>query len=344
MTSNKHNAPSGGVSKAEASDAGDAVNAEKPTGTARKPIDLVCFLICMALCFIWGLQQVAIKAAANDVSPMLQVGIRSGISALLLYFWNKFVSKETWSKTVRLRDALLVGLGFTGEFLFVAEGLRFTSASHMSVLLYTAPLFAAIGLSIRLPEERLSVLQWLGLVLAFFGIALAFLEPALLDGSAAGTDLWLLGDFLGLCAGLSWGLTIIFLRTTTMNEAKPTQMLFAQLATGFAVLFPFALLSGQNVFHSSLIGWSSLAFQTLIVSFASYLIWCGLLKRYLAARLGVLIFVTPIFGVVLSILLLDETVGSTFVAGSLCVLAGLLLVQGADGLKRLFGRRRERRC
>ena len=312
----------------------------QPAPAARKPIDLVCFLICMALCFIWGLQQVAIKAAAEDVSPMLQVGVRSGIAALLLYGWNRFVAKEAWSRAVKLRDAILVGLGFTGEFLFVAEGLRFTSASHMSVLLYTAPLFAAVGLSIRLPEERLSVLQWLGLCLAFFGIALAFLVPALLESTPAGSDLWLFGDFLGLCAGLSWGLTIIFLRTTTMNDAKPTQMLFAQLATGFVVLFPFALLSGQNVFHSSVVGWSSLLFQTLIVSFASYLVWCGLLKRYLAARLGVLIFVTPIFGVVLSILLLGETVGPTFVAGSLCVLAGPLLGQGTDALQRLVGRRR----
>lgn len=308
----------------------------------RKPIDLTAFLICMVLCFIWGLQQVAIKAAADDVSPMLQVGLRSGVSAVLLYLWNRFVLHEEWNMNVRFRDALLVGLGFTGEFLFVAEGLRFTSASHMSVLLYTAPFFAAIGLSIRLPEERLSLLQWLGLVLAFFGIALAFLVPALLapESAAGDSSLWLFGDFLGLCAGLSWGLTIVFLRTTTMNDARPTQMLFAQLATGFAILFPFALLTGQNVFESTVLGWSSLIFQSVIVSFASYLVWCGLLKRYLAARLGVLIFVTPIFGVVLSILLLGETVGPTFVAGSLCVLGGLLLVQCADGLKRLFGRKR----
>jgi len=39
-----------------------------------------------------------------------------------------------------------VGILFGLQFLFVAEGLRYTSASHMSVFLYTAPIFAAIGL------------------------------------------------------------------------------------------------------------------------------------------------------------------------------------------------------
>ena len=63
------------------------------------------------------------------------------------------------------------------------------------------------------------------------------------------------------------------------------------------------------------------------MSFASYLVWNWLLRRYLASRLGVFLFMTPIFGVVLSVLLLDETVGLPFVGGSLLVLVGLLLAQ-----------------
>ena len=63
------------------------------------------------------------------------------------------------------------------------------------------------------------------------------------------------------------------------------------------------------------------------MSFASYLVWNWLLRRYLASRLGVFLFMTPIFGVVLSVLLLDESVGLPFVAGSVLVLFGLLLAQ-----------------
>ena len=107
----------------------------------RRPVDFFAFAVCVGLCFVWGLQQVAIKAAGDAVSPMLQVGLRSAVSGLLLWLFNRYWLKEVWNPEVKLRDALLVGLCFTGEFFFVSEGLRFTSAAHMSVLLYTAPLF-----------------------------------------------------------------------------------------------------------------------------------------------------------------------------------------------------------
>lgn len=298
-----------------------------PTAPVRRPIDLRAFVICVLLSMTWGMQQTAIKAAGTDISPMLQVGLRSAAAAILLLIANRFFLHEQWNWNVRFRDVALVGLGFVGEFFFVAEGLRFTTASHMSVLLYTAPFFAAVGLSIRLPEERLSLIQWAGLFVAFAGIVTAFFVPAFLAGTSAGSDLWILGDFLGLLSGVSWGLTTVFLRATTMNNAAPTQMLFSQLIFAAATLTPIALLTGQSTFIGTPVAWASLLFQIFIVSFASYLVWCQMLKVYLAARLGVLVFMTPFFGVLFSVLLLGESIGPAFIAGSLLMLAGLLMVQ-----------------
>lgn len=307
----------------------------------RKPVDTRAFLICVVLCFIWGLQQVAIKAAADDFSTLLQVGVRSGISFVLLYLYNHFFLHEKMNPDVKWVHGLLVGLCFSAEFVFVAEGIRYTSVAHMSVLLYTAPLFAAIGLSIRLPEERLSAVQWGGLLFAFFGLAIAFLLPVFLSGTSHGaTDLWWFGDLLGLLSGVAWGMTTVFLRTTSMTDAVPTQMLYWQLGVAFLTLTPLSFLMGEAHFESTTIAWSSLLFQAVIVSFASYLIWCGLLRRYLAARLGVIVFLSPLFGVILSIVLLGETVGLPFVVGSLCVLLGLIAVQGDGHFRKLFSWRR----
>ena len=149
-----------------------------------RPVDLRAFLICVVLSMIWGFQQTAIKASAPDIGPLMQVALRSGGAAFLLWCANRFWLREKWNMNVKFTDALKVGLGFAGEFFFVALGLQYTNASHISVLLYTAPFFAAIGLSIKLPEERLSAIQWAGLVTAFTGIATAFLLPVFLSGSA----------------------------------------------------------------------------------------------------------------------------------------------------------------
>ena len=70
----------------------------------------------------------------------------------------------------------------------------------MSVFLYTAPVFAALGLHWLLPEERLTPLQWLGVAIAFAGIAVAFLGKG---GQQAASNM-LLGDAMGLMAGLLW--------------------------------------------------------------------------------------------------------------------------------------------
>ncbi len=74
------------------------------------------------------------------------------------------------------------------------------------------------------------------------------------------------------------------------------------------------------------IAWLSLAFQSVIVVFASFLAWFWMLRRYLASRLSVFSFLTPLFGVGFGVLLLGDPVDGRFAGGALCVLVGILLV------------------
>ena len=296
----------------------------------RKPVDGMATGIMVSLCLVWGAQQVAMKAIADDVAPMMQVALRSGVAALLVWLVGRWILREAWLTGVWRGSGMVVATLFAAEFLFIAEGLRWTSASHMAVFLYTAPLFAAIGLHIRLPEERLSLVQWLGMGMAFVGIAVTFLTPR--EG-AAGPAMAesLFGDFLGLCAGLCWGLTTVAVRTSRLAEAPPTQTLYYQLAGAFVLLLPLALLTGQDALTLTAQAWASLGFQTLAVSFASYLIWFWMLRRYLAARLGVMSFMTPLFGVVMGYLWLDEHTTLGFLLGAALTVAGLLVVNLSKG-------------
>ena len=63
-----------------------------------------------------------------------------------------------------------------------------------------------------------------------------------------------------------------------------------------------------------------------MVAFASYLTWFWLLRHYLAARMSVFTFLTPIFGVLAGVVLLGEPLTGTFVVAALLVGAGLVLV------------------
>ncbi|WP_058910175.1 DMT family transporter [Entomohabitans teleogrylli] len=290
------------------------------------------------LCVIWGIQQVAIKGAASEVAPVLQVALRSGIAAVAVWLvmrWRRqplALSRHYW------RAGVLAGTLFALEFLFVSEGLRLTSASHMAVFLYTAPAFAAIGLQWRLPEERLSLIQWLGIGVAFGGIALAFLSGD--SDAAAATGSTLAGDLLGLLAGMAWGATTVVVRSSGLGNAPATHTLFFQLAAGFVLLMLYALLAGQTHFAPGWKGTSSLLFQSLVVAFASYLVWFMLLRRYLASQLGVLSFMTPVFGVLAGVWLLGEQLQPGFAGGACLILLGIVVVSGYNTLARWRQRRR----
>jgi drug/metabolite transporter (DMT)-like permease len=286
------------------------------------PLDARAGGVMTLLCLLWSLQQVSLKAIADAASPMFVVALRSFVALMLLAALMRWRGEKPARK--RWKPGAIAGALFALEYLLVAEALRLTQASHVVIFLYTAPIFAALGLHLRLPAERLGGLQWAGIVLAFGGIALAFL-----GGGGQAQSRAPLGDLLALLAGVAWGATTITLRCSALATAPATETLLYQLLGAFALLLPAAALAGQLHFEPTAAVWAHLGFQSFVVSFASFLTWCWLLRRYLASQLGVFSFLTPLFGVVLGMWLLGETLTPAFVAGSGLVLAGIGLVSGA---------------
>ncbi len=308
----------------------------------RKALDQKAVICMLMLCLIWALQQIVLKATAADFTPIFQLALRSGGAAVLVVLLMAWRRERITVRDGTLPAGLLVGLFFGLEFLLVGEGLRHTTASHMVVFLYTAPIFAALGLHLRLPAERLTPLQWAGILLAFGGIAMAFLGRG-----AAGTSLssdMLLGDFMGLMGGLIWGATTVVVRCSRLSSAPATQTLLYQLVVAFFLLTGVALASGQAHFNPTPQVWASLVFQILVVSFASFLLWFSLLRTYLASRLGAFSFLTPLLGVMLGALLLGEKIEMHFVLGALPVLVGVTLVSGHGVVVMLFQRVVRRRA
>lgn len=304
----------------------------------RQTLDAKAMSIMVVLCLIWGLQQVLLKAAAADVSPLMQIALRSGVAAVLVgLLMAQRGERLAWSGSTG-RAGLLVGFLFALEFLLVGEGLRFTTASHMVVFLYTAPIFVALGLHWRLPAERLAWTQWLGVALAFGGIAVTFLgrgQPS----SQEIADI-LFGDFLALLAGIAWAATTLAVRLTSLAHEPATKTLLYQLIGGFVLLTPAAFALGEADFNPTPLAWGSLLFHSLVVSFASYLAWFWLLRHYLASRLGVFSFLTPLFGVAFGVALLGEPLETSFLAGSLMVMSGIVMVSGWGWFRAQLSRKR----
>lgn len=300
--------------------------------STRSQSDALSIGMMFGLCAIWGLQQVAIKWAAADVAPVMQAGLRSGLSAILVALlititreW-RHMNARTW------RPGLAAGALFCLEFFCIALGLQYTTAGHMVVFLYTAPIFVALGLHMVQPSERLKPLQWLGVGVCFLGIAVAFggsIDTGAIDGRM------LIGDALGVLAGLFWGLTTITVRVTSLSETPPAVTLLYQLGFAFGGLLLIAWGIGQithvNFTATAL---TSIAFQGVVVSFMSFLLWFWLLRRYRASDLSILSFMAPMYGVAFGVWLLDEPLEPGFVLGALMVLSGIMLVSAEARVRR----------
>lgn len=297
------------------------------TAGMRRPLDGFAIGTMFVLCTIWGIQQVTIKIAAADVAPVTQVAIRTGLSAVLLALLVVARGQRRAFRGGTWGAGIVVAALFGIEFVFIGEGLRLNTASRMVVFLYTAPVFTALGLHLLVPSERLSRGQWLGVAIAFAGIGVAFSR----EGGAGGS---LAGDALGVLAGAAWGATTVLVRATRLAEAPATQTLLWQLAGGFAVLAAYAVASGQSarvVLTPTAV--AVLLFQGVVVSFASYLTWFWMLRRYLATRLSVISFLTPLLGVGFGAWILREPVGPRFALGAALVLAGVTGVSGASAFR-----------
>ena len=296
----------------------------KPTenSTQRHPLDARAIGLVLGLCVIWGFQQVAMKAVAMDVAPVMQLAIRFAIAAVFYGAWVLWREGTSAFADGTLRSGLLIGALFTLEFLLVGEALTHTTAAHTVVFLYTSPIFTALGVQF-LPDERLRRAQWIGIGTAFIGIVIAFVGP----GNRPVVEL-LIGEGLALLAGVTWGLTNVVLRRGRIGGASTAKTVFYQVALAAPLLYGYAAATGQTALVWTLPALESLVFQTFVIAVASYLVWFWLLRHYLTSRLMLMTLMTPLFGVLFGALILHDPINPPFAIGALLVLFGILVVNG----------------
>ncbi len=288
----------------------------------RKPLDALAFALMVVLCMMWGFQQVTIKWTAPDISLVMQAGLRSTIATALLLVWAGVRGIPLFRRDGTLWPGLAAGAMFALEFVFIYAGLAYTAASRMVVFIYTTPCMTAVMLPLFVKSEHLGARQWAGVLLAFGGIVAAFGE-----GFAAAERATLIGDLFGVIAAFLWASTIVLIRATKLARTSATKTLFYQLAVSAVVLVLVSVAMGEpGVVRVTPLAVAVMAYQGVLVAFASYLVWFWLLTKYYAARLSVLTFMSPLFGVAAGVIFLGERLTPAFVAAALLVAAGIVLV------------------
>ena len=291
--------------------------------TVRKThLDTLAISLLLGCCLFWGLQQVLIKATLAEMPPMFQASLRLWGATGLLWLWCVWRKVPLFAQDGSLKAGLLAGSLFAAEFACIYLGLQYTTASRLTVFLYTSPFWVAVLVPLWVKSEKLRGLQWLGLVCAFAGVVFALRE-----GFAGAAGASLRGDVLALAAGMLWGLTTVVIRASGLAKVSAEKLLFYQLAVS-AVAFPLLSLAlGEAwVWRFSTFAITSLLLQTVVGAFASYLAWMWMLGRYPATKISVFVFLTPLFALLFGALWLKESVTPGLIAALGAVAVGIVLV------------------
>lgn len=159
--------------------------------TRKTQLDGLAVTLLLACCLFWGFQQVLIKATMVEIPPMFQASLRLIGATLLLWLWCLWRRVPLFGRDCSLGAGLLAGSLFASEFACIYLGLQHTSASRLTVFLYTSPFWVAVLVPRWAASEKLRGWQWAGLLCAFGAVVFA-----LGDGFAGGSAFTVRGDVL----------------------------------------------------------------------------------------------------------------------------------------------------
>ena len=266
-------------------------------------LDAVAVSTLIVCCFVWGLNQVAVKVANDGLQPVFQAGLRSLLGGVLVFGWCRVRRIPLFERDGTMAAGLIAGVLFAAEFIFGFIGLDFTTVSRGIVFFYTMPLIVALGAHVFIPGERLTLAKTAGLVAAFAGVVIVAADRLSLPSPRA-----LIGDALCFGGAVAWAATTLVIKRTRLATASAEKVLVYQLAVSTVVLFAVAPFYGPFVRSFDGLAAAALAYQVVFVVGGSYLAWFWLLGRYPASQLSSFTFLTPIFAVALGWLLLRDPV------------------------------------
>ena len=293
-----------------------------PHSPQSRPLDALAITVTIALCLTWGFNQVAVKLAIHDIPPLIQSALRSLLAAILVGAWAQFRGISLFKRDGTLFAGIAAGTLFAVEFMLIYRGLIWTTATRAVLFIYLAPFLVVLGSRWFIPGDHFHFSQWLGLLLSFVGIIIAFGLP-----TPTADPHQMLGDVMMIAAAAAWAATTLVIKASALNRVSAEKTMLYQLVVSAPLLAASALAFGEHMDAvPSALAVGALAYQIVWVVSVTYVVWFALVVRYSASRLSAFTFLTPLFGVAAGHLVLDEPLTPPFALAVALVALGLALV------------------
>ncbi|NLC92229.1 MAG: DMT family transporter [Treponema sp.] len=301
--------------------------------TSEKSKPFLGYFFAFVAIFIWGITFISTKSLLKDFSSLEILFYRFILAYLSL--WIIYPKKE---KFIFKDNILFLLAGLTGVTLYQFTenvAISYTSASNVSIIVSSCPLFTAIISQIFLKEKHISLYFIIGFIVTITGIALV---------SINGTKSFSLnpkGDFLALLASISWGFYSLFI--SILNKRHYSSIGSTRRIFFFAIILMIPLIlvgSFQNQGSSLYFNWNfsnnykrflnvnnilNFVFLGVFASGICFSIWKIACNNIGTVKTTSGLYLIPVVTIIFAFFVLDEKITSLNAIGSVITITGLFI-------------------
>ena len=299
-----------------------------------KRLDIESIVILVLLSAIWGVSFPAMKIALRGFPPILLGGFRMLLAGIIVILFSIVRKDRLIGQSDGSRFLLFIySLTLTGQIILLVIGIQYTSANRCTIFFNTAPFWVLPLAIFFLPDERPTLNKWIGAILAFIGVVAMFIER---EGDNGGDAL--LGDMMVLGAAALWGIRIILLKYFPKTVRITTIQIWQFFIAGFLLSVLGFSVENVSEIHLNLSVVIAFLYIAVMSNAVGYILWTYLVQKEVATSVSPFIFLTPVFGVLASAILLNEAITGYLIVGLVLVGAGIYIVNRQTSGKKAINR------
>ncbi len=284
------------------------------------------YLMGITVALLWGMGLVVAKSAIEHFPPILLMALRFEVTALMLIWFVK----PPWHVMGQLFGIAIISAAIQYSLTFT--GLKGLDASVAALVVQLeVPFLVLFGM--LLLKEQPELRKWIGIAMAFMGVALIAGEPRL--GGAWFSMVLVVGG------AATWAVGQVFVRKMKDIDGLTTVAWVAVFAVP-QLLFMSYLFEDNQIAAIRSAGadvWGAVFYLGVVMTALGYGLWYTLVRRHPVNMVAPFLLLLPVFAVLGGTVFLDESLAPLSIIGGTIVIVGVAFILIEFDLRKLIPRR-----
>ncbi len=276
------------------------------------------------LVVFWGSTFALTKYALNDFSPLWIVSLRLSVGFIIIYSILKLRGENLPTGLVNWAWLALVGLTAFFPFFLICWGTQYLDTNISGILFGIGPIFTVLAAHFLVPNEKLNMLKFFGVIIGFAGLYILLFEKT--NTSITSNDFEKLSQISILLAAIGYSIQNIAVNVMpniTLMQKTSGSFLFA---SSFAFITAM-LFEGPPIIEIFNISFISVLLMGIFSTAMASMVMFNLTKVAGPTFVSLTHYILPVYVVVLGGFLLKEDIRLSQIIGMFVILVGIVLTR-----------------